>query len=163
MRSRGKIAIEHRIQCGWMKYHPLQSTFEDHHIPIKLRLKLFDAAITATVLYSLETCPLTEGLLQRLDVVQRKMLRRIIGWISASDESWEERGHRMKIRFERCMGKCPVSEWSHVVQERKFKLHDTVDELPFLTSSALKWDPVDCSSANFCHAFRSRGRPFTRW
>ena len=71
VRSRGKIAIEHRIQCGWMKYHALQSTFEDHHIPMQLRLKLFDATIRATILYSFETCPLIERLLQRLDVVQR--------------------------------------------------------------------------------------------
>ena len=119
VRNRGKVAVEHRIRCGWMKYHSLQYTFEDKHIPVKLRLKLFEAAITSTVVYSLETCPLTENLLYRLDVVQRTMLRRIIGWVSVSDESWEERGHRMKLRFQRCMEKCPVNDWSNIINDRK--------------------------------------------
>ena len=57
VRNRGKVAVEHRIQCAWMKYHALQYTFEDKHIPLELRLKLFRAAITATAVYSLETCP----------------------------------------------------------------------------------------------------------
>ena len=43
--NRGTIAVNHRIQCGWMKYHGLQHNFEDKHVPIRLRFKLFDAVI----------------------------------------------------------------------------------------------------------------------
>ena len=163
VRNRGRIAVEHRISCGWMKYHALQQVFEDKHIPIKLRLKLFDAAISSTVLYSLESCPLTEKLLYRLDVVQRTMLRRMIGWVSFKEDTWYERGHRMKVRFQKCMQCYPVGEWSEAIHIRKSTLMSKIDELPFLTYSALKWDPVACGSANFCCAYRSRGRPLTRW
>ena len=135
-----------------MKYHALQQVFEDKHIPVKLRLKMFDAAITSTVLYSLETCPLTEKKLHRLDVVQRTMLRRIIGWVSFGGESWEERRHKMKVRFKKCMGIYPAGEWSEAIHIRKSILVNEIDELPFLTVRALKWDPIACSSANFCYA-----------
>lgn len=164
VRHRGRMAVENRISCGWTKYHALQHVFEDKHIPIKLRLELSDAAISSTVLYSLETCPLGEKLFHRSDVVQRKMLRRIIAWISFSEERWDERSHKMKRRFERCMGIYPVSEWSEAIHVRKSVFVAKIDdELPFLTYSALKWDPVACSSANFCTAYRLRGRPLTRW
>ena len=164
VRNRGRVAVEHRICCGWMKYHALKQVFEDKHIRIRLRLKLFDAAISSTVLYSLETCPLTEKLLHRLDVVQRTMLRRIIGWVHfGDDDTWEERGHKMKERFQKCMEFYPVNEWSDAIHKRKSILVSKIDELPLLTCSALKWDPIACSSANFCYAHRSRGRPLTRW
>ena len=59
IRKRGKVATEFRVSCGWMKYHAFQNVFENKHISTKLRLKLFDSVITATILYFLETCPLT--------------------------------------------------------------------------------------------------------
>ena len=48
VRNRGRVAVEHRISCGWMKYHALQQVFEDKHFPIRLRLKLFDVASSST-------------------------------------------------------------------------------------------------------------------
>ena len=91
------------------------------------------------------------------------MLRRIIGWVSFKDDTWDERGHRMKVRFQKCMEIYPVGEWSEGIHIRKSILVKKIDELPFLTYSALKWDPIACSSANFSYAYRSRGRPLTRW
>ena len=87
MRKRGKVAVGHRICCGWMKYKALQRIYEDKHIPVKFRLKLFDATISSTMLYSLQTCPFTQELENRLDVVQTKMLRRLVGWVCTSDET----------------------------------------------------------------------------
>ena len=120
--------------------------------------------VRPTVLYSLEACPLTEKILHRLYVVQRKMLRRIIGWVhSGDDATWEGHGHRMKLRFQNCMEIYPVSEWSEAIHIRKSILANQIDVLPLLTFSALKWDPIACSTANFCCAYRSRGHPLTRW
>ena len=150
MRNRGRVAVEHRIPCGWMKYNALQHVFEDKHIPLKLRLKLFDSAITSTVLHSLESCLIHDKLFHRLDVVQRKMLRRIIGWISHSDETWDERGRQMKKRFQKCMESYPVSDRSVSIHIRETLIEPEIENLPFLSSSALRWDPVACSSANLC-------------
>ena len=163
IRNRGKVAVAHRISCGWMKYHALQHIFEDKHIPICLRLKLFDVAITPTILYSLETCPLTDHLQERLNIVQRTMLRRMVGWVCRADDTWEERGRRMKDKMSSCLSRHPINEWSESIYERKAKCLNDVEDLPFWTRSALNWDPVICARANFCNAFRLRGHPLTRW
>ena len=52
--------------------------------------------ISPTVCYSLDTCPLTNVLNSRLDVTQRVMLRRMVGWVSFTRDTWEERGRKMK-------------------------------------------------------------------
>ena len=79
-----------------MKYKMYQHAFENKHVNLTLRMKLFQSIITPTVCYSLDTCPLTETLKNRLDVTQRVMLRRMIGWVSFTGDTWEARGRRMK-------------------------------------------------------------------
>ena len=39
---------------------------------IKLRLALFDATVSASMTYGMETCPLTGRQLEQIDVTQRK-------------------------------------------------------------------------------------------
>ena len=146
-----------------MKNKALQHIFEDKHVPVRLRLKLFDAAITSTVLYSLENCPMTEKIQSRLNVVQRTMIRRLIGWVSHTDESWEVIGHRMKMRLQFSLQQYPIGDWSESILKRKEKTLSKMNELPFWTRSSLNWDVVECSGTNFHFAFRSRGRPLTRW
>ena len=69
----------------------------------------------------------------------------------------------MKNRLPQCLDKSPVIDWSEAVYNRKSKCFNSIDAAPFWTSSACKWDPVACSSANFADAYRSVGRPFMRW
>eukprot|EP00959_Pyramimonas_sp_CCMP1952_P217036 4539173-Pyramimonas_sp.AAC.1 len=77
---RGKCNLEHRMKCAWLKYHQFSDTLQNRNIPIKLRLRLFGSVATPSVLYSLTTTPLTQKDLDKLDALQRKMLRRIVGW-----------------------------------------------------------------------------------
>lgn len=74
LKQRGPSNLAHRFTCAWFKYHSLQPTLENKRIPIRLRLKLFDAVISPTVLYSLPTTPLTSSHLEKLDALQRKMM-----------------------------------------------------------------------------------------
>ena len=67
---------------------------------MRLRMRLFEAVISPTVLYSLDTIALSEYLFNRIDITQRKMLRSIIGWRFRVNETWEERGHHMKEKLE---------------------------------------------------------------
>lgn len=162
VRSRGSIVVEHRISCAWMKYKGSQHILEDRHIPVQLRLTLFDATISSTVLCALETCPLTEKLLSRLDVVQRTIIRRMVGWIYSATESWEEIRHRMKHRVQKCSELHPILDWSETIGKRKMSLVSAINEAPLWTVSAFEWDPTECSSANVHIARRFRGRPFSR-
>ena len=91
------------------------------------------------------------------------MLRRLVGWVCTNDDTWEERGRRMKNRMSNCLSRYFINEWSEGIHIRKVKCLSDIGSLPFWTRSALNWDPVVCKSAIFCDAFRVRGRPLTRW
>ena len=51
------------------------------HISVKLRLRLFDAVVTPTILFSSITMPLTASDQNQMDAVQRRMLRSLVGWV----------------------------------------------------------------------------------
>ena len=78
--KRATTATRHRLGCAWGKFGSLDKTLLNHWVNLHSRLKLFDACITPALLYSLETCPLTQGLLSKIEATQRKMLRRMIGF-----------------------------------------------------------------------------------
>ena len=124
---------------------------------------LFEALVTSTVCYSLDSCPLTESLGRRLDVVQRRMLRRMVGWISHSDDTWEDRGRRMKLRLNAALESYPMHDWSQVVRDRKWKFLGQKPSWPALARQAAEWLPPDCTDVNKANPFRGRGRPATRW
>ena len=97
LRKRGQCNLEHRLSCAWMKFHHLAATLVNRNIPVRLRLRLFDTVVTPVALYSLSTTPLTATQLEKHDVTQRKMLRKIVGWVRSTDETWAETGHRSTI------------------------------------------------------------------
>ena len=58
-------------------------------VSIKLRLRLFDAFVTPTILCGLISMPLTTSDLNQLDAIQRRMLRSLVGWVCVHDVSYE--------------------------------------------------------------------------
>ena len=130
---------------------------------LTLRLKLFHSIITPTVCYSLDTCPLTEVLKKRLDVTQRVMFRRMIGWVSSTGDTWEERGRKMKRRLERALKNYPVEYWSLCIQSKKVSIMGSVNELPAWTRAAFNWDPLITQHLNVSQPYRDVGRPSSRW
>ena len=166
LRERGDAAVNHRIACAWTKFRSLEQTLTNRNVSIGLRLKLFDATVTPALLYSLETCPLTNRLLEKVDVVQRRMLRKIVGWVmSGEEEDWTERGRRMKERMERALLQHPVDIWSETVEKRKGKLLERLhsDDVSPLVRRTVVWDPRRCGDLNRALALRGRGRPRCRW
>ena len=169
LRRRGQEALTHRVSCAWAKFRALEETLLDKQVSIRLRLKLFDAVVTPALLYSLETCPLTENQRERLNAVQRRMLRRIVGWVCFEEETWEQRGHRMKLRLDNALRLYPIVNWSAQVQKRKQDLWRRVSSIdaPSFTAKAHLWSPVDCASLNRVEhdvlPWRDVGRPRLRW
>ena len=97
LNSRTKVANMHRIQCAWHKLHFFLffSKFHQHkfillnkHVSLRLRLKLFHATAFPTAMFGLSSLALTQEHLHKLDVVQRRMLRSIVGWVRIPDEPW---------------------------------------------------------------------------
>ena len=93
---------------------------------------------------------------RRLDVVQRKMLRRMVGWVSSTeDDTWRDIGRKMKLRLERCLTAYPLTDWSALVSERKAALLASSQNWPLWTKLATEWIPLG--------GFRTPGRPRKRW
>ena len=139
--------------------------FDEQRVNIKLRLKLFNATVSPTLTYSLETCPLTQHQLDQLDVLQRKMLRRIVGWISDAEDTWEDRGRRMKLRLATALSQHPVETWSASVLAKKAALLEKLSSRtgPLLTKLVHQWSPTACSHLNRSQPRRCVGRPRRRW
>ena len=157
LRHRGQAAADHRISCAWCKFRSLEKTLTDKRVNIKLRLRLFSSAVTPSLVYSLDTTPLTNTQLQRFDVVQNKMLRKMVGWLVLGDEAWDVIGHRMKMRLEAALLCHPVRPWSEEINTSKQKLLSRLNggSMPHICQLALAWMPGCCAG-------RARGRPRTR-
>ena len=143
----------------------LQSNLVNKNVNIKLRLSLFDATVSASLMYGLETCPLTWKQLSKLDVVQRKMFRKMVAWLIQSEDTFEESGHRMKLRLERALALRSVAKCSDRILLKKEQLSSRLlsGDAPVLTQLAFKWKPQECSHLNKQNPQRRRGHPWQRW
>ena len=57
---RGNIEVNHRIQCAWFKFGQHRDVLCNKNVSIQLRLKLFDATVTPTMLFGLAVLPLSK-------------------------------------------------------------------------------------------------------
>ena len=163
---RGSIEINYRIKCAWYKFGQLENTLCNRHISICLRLKLFNAVVIPTILFGVAILPLSSASLETIEATQRKMLRKIIGWVRLLDEAWELIMRRMKDRVNRALEKYPIIQWKRRIAKYLWKyvlrLKTTSNEL--WINEASNWDPNECddpSSEYFPH--RCVGRPNLRW
>ena len=170
--ERGHTAVSNRIGCSWGKFSELGHTLKNRYISIKQRLRLFESCITPTLLYSLDTCPLTCADLERIDTTQRKMLRHIVGWVPflSDSESWEDRGRRMKQKMRNILDRYPVKVWSTLINERKLHLRQRLADpaAPTLLKRVLSWHPPDClvydtETGKLHTAKQCVGHPRTTW
>jgi hypothetical protein len=49
--KRRHIGFEHRVHLVWAKFNHCRETLTNKHISVKLHLRLFDAAVTPTILF----------------------------------------------------------------------------------------------------------------
>ena len=61
--------------------------FLNQHVCLKLRLKC-DSVASPTARFGFATLSLTKKHLHKMDVVQRRMLRSIVGQVGLKQESW---------------------------------------------------------------------------
>ena len=61
------------------------------------------------------------------------MLRRVVGWVCYDEDTWPERGSRMKARLEKALQLHQVAAWSKQVQDTKLKLLTEIQRGPMWT------------------------------
>ena len=111
-------------------------------------------------MYGLSACALTAQQVESLDILQRKMLRKIVGWSRGEGEEWCETMRHMRARVDSALHVYPVEEWSKQFWRRQFcmacRLSNRSDEWAMRASR--RNPPVTLISAR-----RLRGGPATRW
>ena len=162
-----KLNLEHRLSLARFKFHNLHQVLTNQRIPCALRLRLFDAVVSPTAVYSLNTTPLTASQMAKLDATQRRMMRRIVGWTRYDDEAWEETGKRMKRKLEVALSARPVLAWSEARNKNRARMSSRISEgtAPALVQLAHAWQPAytDNRCQDESQAHRARGRPRQRW
>ena len=160
LRDRNQIELAHRVQTAWGRFHKHRDVLLDHNVNLHSRLRFFQSVVTSTLLYGLPSCALTAQQLESLDVLQRKMLRRIVGWVRISTEDWCETMRRMRDKVDAAMRIYTVEPWSSQLLRRQFRMACRFARRPEEWAMRVsRWKP----KVSDAHAYRARGRPATRW
>ena len=72
-------AVAYRIEQAQKAYHRLHSVWKSNTLSLRVRLHVFKTVVISTLVYSLETHELTNAQLQRLEVTQNTLLRKLLG------------------------------------------------------------------------------------
>ena len=125
-------------------------------VSIQLRLRLFDAVVTPTILYGLAILPLSTSLLDEIEVAQRKMLRKIVGWVRVNEETWDSTMRRMKFRVNHALQQRPIMAWSERIAKQLWKMILRVKESPsesWINETSM-WVVNECDDP--CILFKNR-------
>ena len=134
-----------------------------------LRGGVHGCCVWLIVVHGLESCTLTCDQLRKLDSLQHRMLRRIVGLVCFDGEDWSTRGRRMKARLSNVLSLHPVKPWSNRIRDSKRTMKRRImsGEAPLLTCNAVLWHPIACQQLNLVEGQlpprRFCGRPRARW
>ena len=167
LKQRGRVELHHRKTIAWAKFNKHRTILTNKHVSflLKLRLKFFNAVVTPAMLFSLHTLALTKVQLESINVLQRKMLRSIVGWVRVNGEDWSETMRRMNHRLGVALELFPLPPWTEQLAKRQFQFAARV-------ASEQSWSSVvgHCIGlaagwqANFdSMPSRKRGRPLVKW
>ena len=140
--TRATVDVKHRIHIAWMKFNQHRETLLNRHVSLKLRLKFFDSIISPAILFGLTTVPLSAVQLSKLDIVRRKMLRSIVGWVPVVNGDWHDAMSRMNQKLQNAYRTYPTKSWPERILRGKFrfaaKIACKVNHWPVLCS---RWQP----------------------
>ena len=157
-----EVELQHRIKKGWAKFAVYREELTNKNVPLKLRMRLFNAVVTPSILYGCSSWVLTVLKEKKLQATQMKMIRNILGkkrkvdeetgdketWISWVKRATAEAREKMKAHN--------VSEWAKIVVERQTKWKARLERQDPMkwTKQTYDWIPI---------GFRKIGRPAKRW
>ena len=164
--DRVMVEIGHRKKQAWCAFHKHKKVLLNRHVSLRERLKYFDACVSPTVLFALCTLPVTRKRLEMLDTLQRRMLRRIVGWRKLADESWHDAMVRMNERVARAEQLHPMEAWSRLYARSQWRYAQHVlkgGHSPFMRHLCqYNCRPHQDAQAPYIPS-RQRGRPSMRW
>ena len=104
--------FDHRKKQAWKVFYKHKKVLFNAHVSLRRRLYFFDVCVTPVILFSLSVLPVSKSKIKELDRLQRKMLRRIIGWRRTPNEDWHDTMKRMNDRLENAQSLYYCEDWS---------------------------------------------------
>ena len=101
------------------------------------------------MLFSLQTLALTKVELESINVLQRKMLRSIVGWVRMRGEDWSETMRRMNHRISVALKFFLIPPWAGQLAKRQFQFAAKVAAEQSWVSKAGHWTITDWWHSNF--------------
>ena len=97
-----ELAVRTRIGLAWKKWRDLAGVMNDRKMPRRAKTRVYTTVIRPVMLYGAETWAVTKREMNKLEVAEMKMLRRILG-VSMRDR-WKNEDIRKEL------GVCKISE-----------------------------------------------------
>lgn len=144
---KGRISSDLRfhLQAASRAFFAHKGTLCDRKVPVRHRLKFFDAVVTPVAMFACGHRTIRQADLQHMDVLFRKLLRVLVGPPGYLDWSqcWHEILHEWNIKVETLVAEHGVKLWSHRCLEMHWKLGGYVSSLPFhrWVQRVLHWNP----------------------
>ena len=114
-------------------------------------------------MYGLITAPLATAQLEKLNRVERKMLRLMVGYSKLPQEGWDDMYRRLKDNLAQVAASCQMTDWPVELLKRKLAYYQEVvrgTRCP-LVQTAFRWNPklaADAKLANMPGRKRGRSR-----
>ena len=149
-----------RISAGWGCFSKLKHILCNKSIPWGRRLKLFEATVTATVLYGAGAWALTMSMADALERTRRRMLQKKCALPRLEAETWVEYVIRATHVAEDAASALGFSNSSIKFRMRKwgFAARSLQATDSRWSKRLINWRPWFRSTAR-----RPAGRPFARW
>ena len=139
LRQRGRVELHHRKTIASAKFNEHRTILTNKHVSLKLRLKFFKAVFTPAMLLSLHTLALTNVHLDSINVLQRKMLRSIVGWVRVNGEDWSETMRWMNHRLSVALELFPFPPWTEQLAKRQFQFAAKIASEQSWSSTVGNW------------------------
>ena len=160
--STHEAELENRIKKAWSKFGIYREELTQKAIPLRLRLKLFHAVVTPTLLYGCSAWVLKAEQEQRIRRIQMRMMRMIMGRSRhrAQDgqdvESWADWVKRVTSEAKDIMKAHRVPDWVKLGQLSQEKWKNRLESLEAenWAKQVYEWMPI---------GFRRKARPLKRW
>ena len=113
--------LQSRIAAAWAKFHHLRPLLCKQTGSQQKRLRLFDKAVTASLLWACESWTLTKREQRQLTSVQNTMLRRIVVSRRHASETWVEWVKRSTRQARAVARRAGIRCWVAAYLEAKWK------------------------------------------
>ena len=119
MENRTKQEVLIKIKAGWNVFEKKtnREIFLDRHLPMSLKRKVFNRCVLPAITYGCQTWSLTKALVEKLEINQRAMERRMLNVklkdrIPNTTKNQSDRHSPIRNQYEMEMG------WTHRPNER---------------------------------------------